>query len=38
MKIFPEYTDFCLLVMQRFKFVHLVMKSLFSHEMLINAD
>lgn len=33
-----ERPDVCLLVMQLYKFVHLLMKSLFSNEMLINND
>lgn len=30
--------DVYLLVMQHYEFVHLIMKSLFSNEMLINTD
>lgn len=33
-----KITDVYLLVMQRYEFVHLIMKSLFSNETLINTD
>lgn len=36
MKIFLK--NVCLLVMQHYEFVHLIMKSLFSNETLINTD
>jgi hypothetical protein len=38
MKSFWEENDVCLLVMQHYEFVHLIMKSLFSNETLINTD